>query len=74
MELAQPEPMKFRWPRPRQSIADLEFDAEDVQDATSDGAYSADGAYLYANKGVLLEHARDAYEGTSPTQLSGDCH
>jgi hypothetical protein len=69
----EPQPLQFLSPRPKESLAGLEYDQEDIDDLQSDGSYTVAGGDVYANKGVLLEHAPAAYAGDSAATVTGAC-
>jgi hypothetical protein len=70
----EPEPLRFREPRPRQSLGDRSDDQELVDALKEDDSFTVERGYAYANKGVPLKHVPAAYDGTSAATVSGECH
>ena len=74
MHDVEPEPMRFQDPRPREPLGIYAGDQEIIDDLNEDDLYTVENGYVYADKGVPLEHVAAAYEGKSPDTVSGECH
>lgn len=70
----EPEPLRFREPRPGQSLGDRSDDSELLDALKEDDSFTVQKGYAYANKGVPLEHVPAAYDGKSAATVSGECH
>lgn len=68
-----PERLRFQPPGPRESFDDVGFDESDAESLKDDDGYTVKDGYVYANKGVLLDHATTVYAGKPAAAVEGAC-